>query len=159
MTLGLLLIGLFFLSLPVESQEASPVEEKGTVPLIDLLGMDLESAYGALGAPSMVFSHRGEEEWEDDVVFYYENHIYLFWFRNKVYQVRVDERYAHDFFGLRMGIPKIFAANSLRKVGKFMQEVDNSIIFHLIGYQYPLRVRAIFQQGVLNDFYIYRSDF
>jgi len=52
--------------------------------LAEIVGMELEKAYKDFGGPAEVFTVRGEEEWQDDVVFYYDSHFYLFWFENRV---------------------------------------------------------------------------
>ena len=71
-----------------------PQAEAEELDIPSLIGMDLASAIEGLGAPQEAYAIRGEELWQDDVVFYYEQHLYLFWFRNRIWQVRLDSRYA-----------------------------------------------------------------
>ena len=82
------------------AQPAPPVEE---LDLPSLVGLTLPEAYERFGAPLEVFSSRGAEPWQDDVVFFYPANLYLFWFQNRVWQVRVDARFIGSFLNLAMG--------------------------------------------------------
>ena len=121
-----------------------------------IVGMELEKAYKELGAPAEVFTVRGEEEWQDDVVFYYDSHFYLFWFENRVWQVRVDNRYPGDFFKLKMGNSE---AEVIAGLGVPFKRVGTSLFYNLQDRAYPLRLRLSFDNGLLVDAYCYRSDF
>ena len=121
-----------------------------------LLGLDLETALRRFGTPAEVFTVRGEEEWQDDVVFYYPNHLYLFWFQNRVWQVRVDQNYEKPIFELQMGDTR---EGVLAVLGKPLAEVDGSLIYHREDFDYPLRLRFFFEQDQLVDAYVYRGDF
>src|SRR5208283_2621343 len=68
-----------------------------------LIGLDISAAVAALGLPQQMFTWRGAEEREDNVVFYYPDSLYLFWFKDKVWQVRCDRRFASTVFGLTLG--------------------------------------------------------
>ena len=121
-----------------------------------IIGMDMESAIERFGMPEEIFPVRGEEMWQDDVVFYYEYHLYLFWFQNRVWQVRMDQRYKHDFFEVRMGFSR---EEVLDTFGKPLKGFDDSLIYDLEDRGYPLRVRFFFTNNVLDDAYFYRGDF
>ena len=71
-----------------------------------LIGLDLKAALDTLGTPQEVFSFRGQDDTEDNVVFFYSDYLYLFWYRNRVWQVRCDHRFARPLFGLAMGMPR-----------------------------------------------------
>ena len=53
-----------------------------------------------------MFSFRGQDETQDNVVFFYPDYLYLFWYRNRVWQVRCDRRFATTVFGVAMGMPR-----------------------------------------------------
>ncbi|HEB09929.1 MAG TPA: hypothetical protein ENI06_01800 [Spirochaetales bacterium] len=124
--------------------------------LAEIVGMELEKAYKDFGTPVEVFPVRGEEEWQDDVVFYYDSHFYLFWFENRVWQVRVDNRYPGEFLKLKMGNSE---AEVIAGLGVPFKREGNSLFYNLQDRAYPLRLRLSFDNGFLVDAYCYRSDF
>jgi hypothetical protein len=121
-----------------------------------LIGLDVKSALEALGAPQSVFSFRGQDESQDNVVFFYPDFLYLFWYRNRVWQVRCDRRFAKPLFGVAMGMPRevIERSSARRLIAK-----GDSLFFDLDDARYPLRVRLVFSNNALSDVYVYRSDF
>jgi hypothetical protein len=118
--------------------------------------MGLDDAFAAFGAPDEVLAHRGEEPWHDDVVFYYDRHFYLFWFQNRVWQLRVDHRYQGSFLDLTMGQSEESVRMSL---GEPLAELEASLIYQLAEIGYPVRLRLVFRDGRLSDAYLYRADF
>lgn len=128
----------------------------GERPLASLLGMTLSEATASFGAPDQVFPVRGEKAWEDDVVFYYSDHSYLFWFRDRVWQVRVDRRFAGKAIGVSMGDSKSAVESVL---GKPFHVGSDSEIFILPDRGFPVRARLFFTDGRLSDLYVYRGDF
>ena len=124
---------------------------------VSFLGMQLLDAYKTLGVPDTVFSMRGEEAWQDDVVFFYrEPRVYLFWFRDRVWQLRFDEKSQSIPLGLYMGMSERELPAAL---GKPVAEEAGSRIFSIPSPSYPIRVRLFFTNGALSDLYIYRGDF
>jgi hypothetical protein len=129
---------------------------------VDYVGLTLQEAYEILGVPEEVFPFRGAEVWQDNVVFYYNNHIYLFWYGNRVWQVRLDKRYEGNL-GPR-GDPEIFFMGMERGLvrallGEPFAEDEVSSIYLLPDQGYPVRLRLFFESGVLTDLYLYRGDF
>jgi hypothetical protein len=120
------------------------------------LGMDLETVYKEFGVPQEVFCYRAEKKQDDNVVFYYENHIYLFWFENRVWVVRFDERFKHEFLGIKMGMPR---ERVLDILGDKFKQTDDSLIFYLPDQGFPVRLRLFFKENMLFDAYIYRGDY
>jgi hypothetical protein len=134
------------------------------------LGMDLGAAVTALGLPRDMFTWRGTDQGRDNVVFYYADALYLFWFRDRVWQVRFDRRYTGPVFGLTIGMSRDQIIQSYPR--KLLVSGD-SLYFDLDpdGFPsdpplatnsargFPVRVRLVFDAGVLSDMYVYRSDF
>jgi len=120
------------------------------------IGMDLGTAVGALGLPQQMFTWRGSDEKRDNVVFYYPNQLYLFWFRDRVWQVRFDRRYAGKLFGLTFGMPKDLVAAAIPRTAV---DSGDSLFFDKDSPGFPIRVRLVFADGLLSDMYVYRSDF
>jgi hypothetical protein len=124
--------------------------------LVTVIGMDVKAAWKNFGIPQEVYPLRGEQEWHDDVVFYYPNHMYLYLYQNRVWQLRLDERYKDGFLNLKMGASK---ESLLTALGKPLTEIDDSYIFNLTDLGYPIRLRAVFKNEKLSDAYLYRADF
>ncbi len=128
-----------------------------------LLGLSPEEAYSALGAPDEIFTMRGSKEWQDDAVFYFKNHIYLFWFKNRVWQFRTDIRFKGSVFGLRINMKK---KNVIKILGKpFKSNNDSDIFLNPAGitrYEtgFPVRMKIFYnKEKRVSDIYVYRGDF
>lgn len=138
-------------------------QEKELLPALPLecdilsyIGLDLKAAFSLLGAPQEIFSYRGEKEEYDDIVFFYDNHLYLFWFQNRVWVVRVDKDYSESFLGINMGMSKSEIINIINRPYK---EIDDSLVFFLKDQGYPVRLRLFFEKECLTDVYLFRGDF
>jgi hypothetical protein len=123
-----------------------------------LVGLTLPEALARFGAPEQVFAARGEESWQDDVVFYYPDHLYLFWYQSRVWQVRVDELHAGGFLASRALAMGARREEVLGLLGPPMRELDESLVYHLEDRGYPVRLRLYFRDGRLADAYCYRGD-
>lgn len=128
--------------------EAASDAPKDFDPL-PLIGLDLAAAYAAFGVPWDVFP------FEQAVVFYYPDHKYLFWFQNRVWQVRVDRRYPDSAMGFRMGDSK---AEATARIGRLFQDLGDAVSFRIESAGYPMEARLVFEDGRLADLYVYRSD-
>jgi hypothetical protein len=130
-------------------------------PALDLaaiVGLTLGEAFERLGAPQQVFADRGEESWQDDVVFFYPGHLYLFWYQDRVWQARVDEHHAGGFLAARALAMGARREEVLGLLGPPMRELGDSLVYHLEDRGYPVRLRLYFREGLLADAYCYRGD-
>jgi hypothetical protein len=123
---------------------------------VPLLGLGLKAATDLLGLPQSMFPFRGTEEARDDVVFYYQGHFYLFWFKDRVWQVRLDRRYEGPVLGLTLGMPR---QDAERLCPPPVINDGDSSFFDVAAAPFPVRVRLLFDAGLLADVYVYRSDF
>jgi hypothetical protein len=121
-----------------------------------LVGLDLASAVAALGLPQEMFTFRGAEEKQDNVVFFYQDFLYLFWYKNRVWQVRCDRRFTSTVFGLTLGTSREQVERTFLRP---LTPNGDSLYFDLGDGGFPLRVRLVFTASVLSDLYVYRSDF
>ena len=158
---------------------AAGAQEPAQVPtgldLPGLVGLTLPEALQRLGPPGEMFAARGEEGWQDDVVFYYPSHLYLFWYQNRVWQARVDSRYSGGFLakgaasagtpagGAEAGTQAALSMGWSREqvlsvLGPPMREIDGSLVYHLEDRGYPVRLRLYFREGQLADAYCFRGD-
>jgi hypothetical protein len=135
-----------------------PAPERPALDLAVVVGLTLAEAFERFGAPQRVFADRGEEGWQDDVVFFYPGHLYLFWYQDRVWQARVDEHYAGGFLAARALVMGARREEVLGLLGPPMRELDDSLVYHLEDRGYPVRLRLYFREGLLADAYCYRGD-
>jgi len=132
-------------SLPAEQQ----------LDLHALIGMDLQQVYQRLGVPAEVYTLRGERPEQDDVVFYYPSHLYLFWFQNRVWQARVDRRFSGTVFSVSMGATRRQVSDSMEHP---VSQLADSLLIHMEDRGYPLQARLYFEEDRLVDVYCFRGD-
>jgi hypothetical protein len=145
-----LLLTLHLLFYPGGSLSA---QENGDLPA--LIGLTLEEVHQNLGVPVEVYALRGQEPEQDDVVFYYPSHLYLFWFENRVWQVRADSRFSGQVFALSMGASR---QQVIAALGRPILEFSDSLVFHIEDRGYPIQARLYFDEGGLTDVYCFRGD-
>lgn len=126
---------------------------------MEYLGLKIQDLYD-FEVPREIFSHRGLEADEDNVVFYYEGGFYLFLFDNRVWQVRFDRTSEQLPLNLTMG------DNRDKVLSQFLDEglvpllsQEEYITFQIRHFPWPVRVRLYFSDRGLDDVYLYRSDF
>jgi hypothetical protein len=120
-----------------------------------LIGLTLEEVHQSLGVPAEVYALRGPEPEQDDVVFYYASHLYLFWFENRVWQIRADRRFSGRVFSLAMGTSR---EQVIETMGRPILEFPDSLVFHIEDRGYPIQARLYFDQDGLADVYCFRGD-
>ena len=125
------------------------------VDLPALIGLTLGEVHQSLGAPAEVYALRGQEPEQDDVVFYYPSHLYLFWFENRVWQVRADSRFPGQVFALSMGASR---QQVIAALGRPILEFPDSLVFHIEDRGYPIQARLYFDESGLADVYCFRGD-
>lgn len=121
----------------------------------ELIGMDPAELFAVLGPPGEIFTWRAAEPLEDNIVFFYPDFRYVFWFRSRVWQVRFDRRFAGSVLGFTLGMSR-WEAQAAGK-GSLLAEGD-SLYLALDGGRYPLRVRLVLADDRVTDIYVYRSD-
>lgn len=136
-------------------QAAVAAETAEAVDLPALVGLTLAEALERFGAPEEVLAARGAEPWQDDVVFYYPQHLYLFFYQNRVWQARVDARYEGKFLAIGMGASR---GEVLVVLGAPMKELPESLVYQLEDRGYPVRLRLYFEEDRLVDAYCFRGD-
>ncbi len=134
---------------------SAPGDEAQVPDLPELVGLSPAEVLERLGAPAEVSAVRGEEPWQDDVVFFYPQHLYLFWYQNRIWQVRLDALYQGRFRGLAMGASR---AEVREAMGAPMKELPDSLVYQLEERGYPVRLRLYFEEERLVDLYCYRAD-
>jgi hypothetical protein len=147
------------LILPIPAQTATGVALSAVLPAdpAELLGMSPALAIERFGPPAKVFSVRGAEPWQDDVVFDYAGGFSLFLFKDRVWQIRIGETYAAPVFGFVVGSAAERAAAIL---GAPDLELSGAFEWVLPGEAWPVRLRGIVDAaGSIRELYVYRADF
>lgn len=125
-------------------------------PEAAVLGMTPAEAIASFGPPQSMYVQSAEEEWQRDIVFFYGDFSYLYWFDSRVWQIRFDYRHSDPILGIRMGA----ALSTVRGVlGQAIYEDQGELVYAVEDQGYPVRARFLFGPEGLNDIYIYRSDF
>ncbi|MDR1410684.1 MAG: hypothetical protein LBI91_00600 [Spirochaetaceae bacterium] len=138
----ILLAGMLWGQSPAPSDPESPAH---------LVGLTLNEVIGRFGVPRGVFTVRGGEEWQDDVVFSYGDRDFYF-YRDRVWQIAVKTA-----FGVRVGenrnvIPLVMGDSTVVEEGYTLAS--------LAGWSWPMNVRFnTDNRGLVTAIYIYRSDF
>ena len=135
-------------------------EENQRLPLAsfftDHLGWEFSHAIENYGNPVNIFVKRGESADLDTVVFYYSEHLYLYWFHNRVWQIRADERWEGEIDAVRMGMTR---KEIERLWGSPINSRDENPTWTLPRRSHPSRIQLYFDgQNRLIDLYVYRSD-
>jgi len=131
---------------PVWSQTGQP---QNTDPALHI-GLTLTELIGRFGVPNSVYSSRGLQEWQDDVVFVYNaGEFYIF--KDRVWQLGVTSAYL-----IRAGDPGPAVFLSF---GEALYSSPECAVFTLNGYNWPMALRFNFNaEGRVEMIFIYRSD-
>jgi len=121
-----------------------------------LLGLTLEEGFQRLGPPHQVGTVRGSEPWQDDVLFIYPLGVSLFWFQDRVWQIRLSAPFTGKVRGIQIGDSRDQVIGVL---GPPYYSEKDWILYHFEGPSYPIRLRVFFREGLVEDMYLYRGDF
>jgi hypothetical protein len=115
------------------------------------IGLTLDKLLARFGTPKSVYAVRGAEEWQDDVVFLYdEGDFYVY--KDRVWQVKLKAAYK-----VRIGDPKPAALLALE--GELV-DAGSYIIKNLPAKGWPLALRInLDSSGFVSGIFVYRSDF
>jgi hypothetical protein len=115
------------------------------------IGMKLSELIERFGAPKTVFAARGNEIWQDDVVFRYDpGDFYIY--GDRVWQVRVTSA-----FGISVGDPRQAAVLAL---GSRAEDRGDHLFMPVTGMDWPLMLRAnINSAGRVASIFVFRTDF
>jgi len=146
---GQALLALFFLCiLPhLHSQsQANPAEPDP----VSLVGLTIEELLRSFGTPRSVHAARGLEEWQDDVVFVYEQGDFYV-YRDRVWQVGLRE-----LRGINTGDSRGVVSLVL---GSGAETRGASIFYPINDRSWPLMLRYDFDSaGRVQAIFIYRTD-
>lgn len=131
-------------ALPLTAAPDDPASWLGHTPV---------GAYEDRGAPVEVYTLPVGPD--SQAIHYYQDHTYLFWASNRVWQVRLDRLWTGSLGGVTMGMPREEVEALL---GPPLAKSDVWSAWDLPYQAFPRRLRLVFVDGLLADAYLYRSD-
>ena len=140
------LCSIFFIKvLPLWSQVQGEQDE-----LLSFVGLKLDALVMRFGIPPTVHAVRGEEDWQDDVVFVYdEGDFYIY--RDRIWQIGLKSA-----MGLKIGDTKAVA---LLVLGEKAKDEGDYILYPLPGGGWPVSLRVNISAGRIAAIYVFRPDF
>ncbi|MDR2101350.1 MAG: hypothetical protein LBP43_02115 [Treponema sp.] len=128
----------------------SPADELPPDPA-SLIGLTLEGMISRFGVPQSVYALRGPEEWQDDVVFVYDQGDFYV-YKDRIWQLGVNAAY-----NIKVGDPR---GTVFLVLGEEIQNFEDHIISPLPGRAWPLALRVNFDpSGLVSAIFVYRPDF
>ncbi|MBN2617524.1 MAG: hypothetical protein JXR64_04355 [Spirochaetales bacterium] len=120
------------------------------------IGFTPKEIVNQFGSPDFVYTLRGSRPEEDDVVFFYDSRLYIYFNQNRVWQLRVDEQTPFEINGIKMGDSKEKVSSIL---GEIYEEKEDSLVFKRPDAGYPVYIKLFFSGAGVNDIYMYRGDY
>jgi len=118
--------------------------------IISNIGLRLEDLFFRYGAPKTVHAARGDEDWQDDVVFVYnEGDFYIY--RDRVWQIGLKSGYGMKIGDTKASVLTAFADNA--------QDNGDYVLYPIPGSVWPMSLRVNFNMGRVSGIFVYRSDF
>ncbi|MDR0455814.1 MAG: hypothetical protein LBH20_03915 [Treponema sp.] len=141
------LLCFFYLAFPLWAQTASPAQHEEPISFV---GMKVDELIRRFGSPQTVYTARGTENWQDDVVFVYnEGDFYIY--RDRVWQVGLKSVY-----GIRVGD---FKAVAMLVLGEGAQDKGDYVLYPLGGNAWPLSLCVNFNADKISAIFVYRPDY
>ncbi|MDR2793227.1 MAG: hypothetical protein LBB61_06125 [Treponema sp.] len=141
---------LFFTISPIAAQETGAALLGNPETPVDLVGLALEELYAVFGAPQKVYAVRGQELWQDDVVFAYQD-FDCYIFEDHVWLVSVQAAYGVKIGDMRKNVREI--------LGEKTYDFLDSLLFELPSGSWEMMMRVNFDSaGKAQAIFIYRSD-
>jgi hypothetical protein len=143
-------ITLLLFSFPLWTQQ-QPAAANSADEQLSFVGMTVAGMLEKLGPPRAVNTARGEEPWQDDVVFHYSiGDFYVY--GDRVWQVKFASVY-----GISNGDRK---SAVLLVLGNSAEDRGDHILSPITGKDWPLTLRVNFNNsGIVSAIYLYRPDF
>ena len=117
---------------------------------LSFVGMPVSELLSRLGPPQSVYAARGQEHWQDDVVFVYsEGDFYIY--QDRVWQIGLKAAY-----GMRVGDIKAVALLLLGETGR---DEGDYMLYSFPGRSWPVSLRVNFANDKISAIFLYRPDF
>ena len=139
-----------------DSQKSADLAAEASAErLLPLLGCDPRTAFEAFGAPVSLNVLRGGDPSLDDVVSVHESGIYLFWFRDRVWQIGFGSYFGGTFEGVTIGTAEEEVSE---KLGEPQLREDSMAVYEIFYREFPVSMRFVFRDAKVAEMYLYRSD-
>ncbi len=138
-----------------QKSAADLTENVSAEQLLPLLGSNPQTAFEAFGAPVSLNILRGSDPSLDDVVSIHESGIYLFWFRDRVWQIGFGSYFGGMFEGVKIGMTE---AEVFEKLGEPQLREKTTAIYEIFYREFPVSMRFVFKGAKIAEMYLYRSD-
>lgn len=145
---------LFLLVLPIQAQAISPAiidDEK-----LSFIGMTLTELIEQFGVPKTVAVARGNEDWQDDVVFQYDEGDF-FIHKDRVWQVKLTAACGISARDRKAAVMLI--------LGDTAEDNGDHVLLSIPGKNWPVTLRVNFTNSerantaAVSSIFIYRPDF
>jgi len=150
----LLLPLLFLLTISIGAQNRPIYTGLSNDEQLSFVGMMMADLLEQYGPPRSVVTQRGEETWQDDVVFQY-NGADFYIFRDRVWQVKFA-----SVLGVSNGDRK---TNVVRALGNTAADNGDHVLLPINDKDWPLMLRVNFNNsgnsGQVTAIFLYRPDF
>jgi len=118
---------------------------------VSFIGLTLDELLRRFGTPRSVYAARGLEEWQDDVVFVYDQGDFY------IYNDRVWQAGLRAALGINSGDSRAVVSLVL---GPKAESRGNSVFYSLDEYAWPMMLRFDFDKDdKVQAIFIYRTDF
>jgi hypothetical protein len=142
---------LLFIAFPLSAQNQPVYAGLDVDEQLSFVGMMMADLLERFGPPRSVITERGDEVWQDDVVFQY-NGADFYIYRDRIWQVKLASTH-----GISNGDRK---AAVLLALGNSAEDRDDHALLAINGRNWPLMMRVNFSNaGLVTAIYIYRPDF
>jgi len=142
---------LLFFTFPLFAQNQPIYAGLNADEQLSFVGMMMADLLERFGPPRSVISERGNEPWQDDVVFQY-NGADFYIYRDRIWQVKLASTQ-----GISNGDKK---AAVLLTLGSNVVDKEDHALLAINGKSWPLMMRVNFNNtGLVTAIYIYRPDF
>ena len=122
-----------------------------TVDPLSFIGLRVDELVSRFGPPREVYASRGQEPWQDDVVFIYSDGEFY------IYKERVWQAALKSARGISVGDTKPAVILSL---GEGVVDQGEYILFSLPSVGWPMMLRVNFNSaGRVSAIFVYRSDY
>jgi hypothetical protein len=137
---------LFLVTLPLAAQQQPAPDAENAV------GLTLKEVFSYYGQPDTVYAVRGSEEWQDDVVFVYDNlKLDVYIYKDRVWQVCVQSA-----LGLKKGDRK---AAVLLALADNIEDRDSYLLYSYPNTVWPKYARFnLDAANRISEIYVYRPD-
>lgn len=147
----------FFYSFAFLTAQETPRVPVYLADYASTLGMTIDQVQDEYGSPSHMFVYQGKEDRNGSVVFYFQDSFSLFWADDRVWQLRIDDRFTDPDQASLIGQTR---QGILADWGEPLLQNETMVLYDLPDTDFPIRCALYFSEAdILLDLYLFRSDY